>query len=93
MVPESKRRVLLREVNTRIREISDRFGTPDRVYHLVCECGADGCAERLDIPVDEYDELRRRHEFLLVAAHEPRGTKGHARLKPAFVPADAVPLL
>ena len=82
---ELKRRVLLREVNTRIREVSDRFGTPEGVYRLLCECGEEACEERLDVPVVEYEELRLRSEFLMCAAHEPE-------LVPALVLADPVPL-
>jgi hypothetical protein len=78
---ELTRSVLLREVNTRIRETSDRFGTPEGLYRLFCECGAVDCDTRLTVPAVEYDELRLASEFLVCAAHEPE-----------IVPAVPVPL-
>jgi hypothetical protein len=87
------RKALLREVNTRIREISDGFGAPDGSYRLLCECGDEDCAERLDVPIGQYDELRRTGGFLFAAGHEPAGTASpQATRMPAFAPADPVPL-
>lgn len=90
---ELKRRVLLREVNTRIREMSDRFGTTAGSYRLLCECGREDCEERLEVPVAEYDDLRRRSAFLVAPAHEPPGAAGQrVVLMPALVPADPLHL-
>jgi hypothetical protein len=84
---------LLREVNTRIREISDRFGAADGSYRLLCECGSDDCEERLDVPVGDYEELRRAEGFLVAAGHQPAGKPGGAAVRmPAFVPADPLRL-
>ena len=88
---ELKRRVLLREVNTRIREVSDRFGTPEGFYRMICECGADGCDERLMVPVAAYESLRSQNEFLVCAAHKPPAGAPVA-LMPALVPADPLRL-
>ena len=90
---ELKRRVLLREVNTRIREVSDRFGTPEGAYRLLCECGREDCEERLEVPVAEYDDLRRTSGFLLAPAHEPQGAAlRQVVLMPGLVPADPLHL-
>ena len=89
---ELKRRVLLREVNARIREVSDRFGTPDGSYRLLCECGEEGCSERLDVPVAGYDELRLRNGFLVCAAHEPPSPAASLTVMAALVPAEPVAL-
>lgn len=83
----------MREVNARIREVSDRFGTPDGSYRLLCECGEVGCAERLDVPAAGYDELRLSNEFLVCDAHSPKRIEGGpVTLTPALVPADPLPL-
>ena len=66
---EVKRRVLLREVNSRIREVSDRFGTPEGFYRLMCECGRADCGERLEVPVADYEELRLEKEFFVCGTH------------------------
>jgi hypothetical protein len=90
---ELKRKILLREVNNRIREISDGFGTPEGFYRLICECGRENCEERFEVQVAEYDDLRRRNDFLVCSAHEPKHATGPAvALMPAFVPADPLHL-
>jgi hypothetical protein len=93
IAPELKRKALLREVNTRIREMNDRFGTTDGSYRLLCECGRVDCEERLEVPVADYDDLRRRSGFLVAPAHEPQGAAGQrVVLMPGLVPADPLHL-
>ena len=88
-----KKRALLREVNTRIREISDRFGTPDGVYRLICECGREDCEERLIVAVSAYEAIRKRERFLIAPGHEEVETRGSAaKLVAALGPADPVRL-
>jgi hypothetical protein len=82
---ELKRRVLIREVNARIREVSDRFGTPEGSYRLLCECGRGDCEERFEVPVAEYDDLRLRNEFLVCESHEAKP------VAPVAVMAAAIP--
>jgi len=69
MAAEPKQQLLLRAVNARIREISDRFGTPEGTYRLLCECGREDCGERVDVEVLRYEEARRRRGFFLAAGH------------------------
>jgi hypothetical protein len=90
---ELKRRVLLREVNSRIREMSDRFGTPEGSYRLICECGRDDCGERFEVSVAEYEDLRLRNEFLVCEGHavEPN-QRGAVALTQALLPAHPLPL-
>ena len=82
---------LLRDVNARIREISDRLGTVDGMYRLICECGRADCEERVEVDVAAYDELRRKDGFLVAPAHEQHAVKPGVRsaLRPGLVPADA----
>src|SRR5207237_4521720 len=75
MAANRKRQLLLRDVNARIREISDRFGTVDETYRLICECGRADCEERVDVPVAAYDDLRRKDVFLVAPAHEEHAAK------------------
>ena len=69
MAAKLTRQLLLREVNTRIREISDRFGTEDGLYCFLCDCGTEGCRERVEVPASFYDEARRRARFFLAQGH------------------------
>jgi hypothetical protein len=69
MPPPLNAPALLRDVNARIREISDRFGTDNGSYRLLCECGRDGCRERVEIPVAAYEEARERARAFLAQGH------------------------
>lgn len=61
---------LFREVNDRIREISDRFGQDEETYDFVCECSDAGCTQRVVLTRDEYQEVRSDPARFVVA-------KGH----------------
>jgi hypothetical protein len=72
------RRLLLREVNERIREVNGGFvllgGTPDWV-EVFCECGRTGCLERVRMPSGLYEEIRGLDEHFLVAPGHEHGEK------------------
>jgi hypothetical protein len=89
---ELRRSALLREVNARIREVSDRFGTPEGFYRLICECGRENCEERFEVPVADYEDLRLRAEFLVCEAHEAQVAPPPVALMPAMVPAEPLRL-
>jgi len=89
---ELKRSVLIREVNARIREVSDRFGTPEGFYRLICECGREDCEERLEVPVAEYEDLRLRNEFLVCEPHEANPVSPPVALRSAAIPAEPLRL-
>ena len=46
--------LLIREVNARIRELSDRHCLADGTYILLCECGEEGCLKHVEVPVAAY---------------------------------------
>jgi hypothetical protein len=81
-----KQQRLLRDVNARIREISDRFGTPEGHYRLLCECGRDDCDERVEVEVALYAEIRRTSGYLLAPSHGGLGREA----KPGLVAAEPV---
>ena len=47
--------ILYREVNERVRELSDEFGLAEEPVDFVCECARLECAERIRMTVAEYD--------------------------------------
>ena len=60
---------LFRNVNERIAAFSQRAGA-ERT-DIVCECPDHGCTERLDVPLDEYDDVREEPtRFLVKPGHE-----------------------
>jgi hypothetical protein len=62
---------LFRDVNERIREISDTFGQKDSSYDFLCECSDPACAERVVLTSAEYEFVRADSTRFVVA-------KGHA---------------
>lgn len=62
---------LFRDVNERIREISDSSGQKDATYDFLCECSDPGCTERVVLTRAEYEHVRSDSTRFVVA-------KGHA---------------
>ena len=62
---------LFRDVNERIREISDSFGQKDSTYDFLCECSDPECVERVVLTAAEYEFVRADSTRFVVA-------KGHA---------------
>ena len=63
---------LFRDVNERIAEASERFDSEHAEF--MCECADPSCAERLEVPLEEYEEVRSdATTFVLDPDHvEPR---------------------
>jgi hypothetical protein len=60
---------LFRDVNERIAETAQRFGSDDAVF--VCECADPGCGERIPAALDEYEQVRADGvRFLVAPGHE-----------------------
>jgi hypothetical protein len=60
---------LAREVNEAVADIGRRFEVGDVELHFFCECGAEGCLERLSLTTTAFDELRSLSGSLLVDGH------------------------
>ena len=61
---------LFREVNERISRIQEDFGQT-HTFDIVCECGAQGCLERITLTHEEYRQLRANpRTFAIVPGHE-----------------------
>jgi hypothetical protein len=52
----AKTESLFRDVNERIAEASERFDSDEAEF--MCECGDPACAERLEVPLDDYEQVR-----------------------------------
>lgn len=63
--------VLFRDVNERIRQLSETFGQTDSTYDFLCECSNPACAERVVLTPAEYEHVRADPKRFVVA-------KGHA---------------
>ena len=62
---------MFREVNERIREISDTFGHDDETHEFLCECSDPDCTQRVVLTRAEYEQVRSDPARFVVA-------KGHA---------------
>jgi hypothetical protein len=55
----AKTESLFRSVNERIAEATVRFDNGDAADgEFVCECGDPACSERLEVPLEEYEQVR-----------------------------------
>ena len=61
---------LLGEVNRTIRDLAAEVDPQDvSSWAFVCECGEEGCAERVGLPLARYDELKGTAGALLAPGH------------------------
>ena len=64
----AKTESLFRDVNERIAETSERFDA--KAAEFMCECADPACAERLEVPLHEYEQVRDNPTtFLLNPEH------------------------
>lgn len=61
---------MFREVNERIREISDTLGQDEATYDFLCECSDPSCTKRVVLTRAEYEAVRSDPARFVVA-------KGH----------------
>jgi hypothetical protein len=80
-VGERERRIgfneaVFREVNERIEQVSESLQVTTDTIEILCECGNDACAERLEVPVGEYERVRKDPTlFLVLPGHEVAGVE------------------
>jgi len=68
--------VLCREVNQRIREVSDRWG-PDGAVEFLCECGRDHCTATLVLTEAQFDGLLADEKRVVLASEHRSEADGH----------------
>ena len=67
----SMNETLFRDVNERVRELEESFGSPGGPLYFVCECGDAGCTERMVLTKDEYESIRAHgNRFAVVRGHQ-----------------------
>jgi hypothetical protein len=76
--PRKDRRKRIADNEGRFRALNDRLGrdlqphvAPDEMLEFVCECGDLDCQERIELRMDEYEQIRAssRH-FAVRPGHE-----------------------
>ena len=62
---------IFREVNERLERLSETVGAPEDTISFLCECGDEGCVERIELTREEYERLRSDPQlFAVVSVHE-----------------------
>jgi hypothetical protein len=64
---------ILGELNGRIRALGERFEGPegaDGVFPFICECGADGCQQKVELSLTQFDALKLSDGMVLAVGHE-----------------------
>jgi hypothetical protein len=78
-------RLLLREVNERIRSTNESFLVAADTYEVVCECARLDCLERLEVPVAAYEDVRLTFaRFLVARGHEQAGIERIVGDRPTY---------
>ena len=67
---EARNQALFREVNERIEQVGESFGT-DGPSSFVCECGNRECTQTIDVSRPEYERVRAHaSRFVVALNHE-----------------------
>ena len=83
---------LAREVNEAIAQIGRKFEVGDESLDFFCECGEEGCLERLLLTLPAFESLRAASEPLLVDGHLlARATEARLRAEHLRGTAHALP--
>jgi hypothetical protein len=87
---------LFRQVNDRIEELSTEAEAqgiaPDGLIEFHCECGREGCTERVRLTVEEYQGVRADNDrFAIVPGHETPEMEVVVEVAERFVVVDKLP--
>lgn len=62
---------VFRQINERLNELAEKFGSPGEPMDLICECGNVHCDERIRVGGEDYEALRSDPRlFAIVPGHE-----------------------
>ncbi len=50
--------ILFRDVNERLKNVSEGFGDVLPEFDIICECGDAACTQRISMTLGEYEQLR-----------------------------------
>ena len=63
----AKNQSLFRDVNERVRELSEGLGPSLPLDQWLCECADESCAERIELTTEEYENVREHAAQFAVA--------------------------
>jgi hypothetical protein len=63
--------ILFRDVNERLKGVSEGFGDVLPEFEIICECGEAVCTQRISLTLDQYEQLRADGtQFAVRPGHE-----------------------
>jgi hypothetical protein len=75
---------LFREVNERIRQVTQEFLRPPPL-EILCECGNAECTERITVSVEDYEQVRADGAtFMVVKGHQIPDTEFVVEERPGY---------
>src|ERR671930_1960415 len=95
--PRARNESLLPEGNDRIGELSENveaqgIAPEGGLIEFHCECGRDGCGERVRMTVAEYEHVRADNDrFALAPGHETPAMEAVVESNDRFVVVDKLP--
>jgi hypothetical protein len=83
----ARNETLFRQVNERVKDVSDAFAAVDTSpVDFVCECGDPDCAEPLSLTLEEYERVRSvPTHFIVVPDHVAPGIEVAVRRGDGYV--------
>ena len=77
---------LFRQVNERIEDLNEVFGSMIPVAEWVCECADSSCIERIEMPISAYEAIRANsRRFPIVPGHELPEVETVVEVHPGYV--------
>jgi hypothetical protein len=73
---DRRNQLLFREVNQRIREVSDGWG-PDGAVEFLCECGHEECVATFALTEAQFDGLLGNEDRFVLASEHRSEANGH----------------
>ena len=95
--PRARNESLFREVNDRIEELSENveaqgIAPEGGLVEFHCECGRNGCTERVRMTIAEYEHVRADNDrFVVVPGHEDSEIERVVERSEAYVIVDKRP--
>jgi hypothetical protein len=79
----AKTEAFFRNVNERIAESAQRFGSEEAEF--LCECHDQTCVERVEVKLTDYDAVRDdATRFILLPGHENEGIERVVERRPRY---------
>jgi hypothetical protein len=82
----ARNEAVFREVNERIRDVTDTYASDGHVYEFLRECADTSCTDRIRLISAEYERIRRDpKQFVLAPGHDLSAIEAVIEVQPEHV--------